>query len=108
MQVAKLSSMKKGWFIGNFSPTVYATEAVEVAVKEYPAGFQEEWHYHKVAAEFTVIVSGEVEMNGRRFIAGDIIVISPGEGTDFRTFAPTVTTVVKIPGATNDKFLKGQ
>jgi len=106
--VAKLSEMTKGWFIGNFSPTVLATEAVEVAVKEYPAGFSEEWHYHKIATEFTVIVSGEVEMNGRRYGKGDIIVIPPGVGTDFRTTTPTVTTVVKLPGAVNDKYTRVQ
>lgn len=108
MQVAKLESMVKGWFIGNFHPTLYTTEAVEVAVKEYPAGFSEEWHYHKIATEFTVIVYGEVEMNGQRYSKGDIIVISPGEGTDFRTLAPTITAVVKIPGAANDKYLRGE
>ena len=108
MRTAKLSTMTKGWFIGNFSPTLCATETVEVAVKEYPAGFTEAWHFHKVATEFTVIVSGEVEMNGSRYHAGDIIVISPGEGTDFKAVTPAVTTVVKLPGATNDKYLKGQ
>lgn len=105
MKVAKLSEMTKGWFVGSFSPTLCSTETVEVAVKDYPAGFAEEWHYHKIATEFTVIVSGEVEMNGQRFRKGDIIVIPPGEGTDFKTITPTVTTVVKLPGATNDKYL---
>ena len=102
----KLSTMTKGWFIGDFQPTLCATQSVEVAVKEYPAGFYEEWHYHKIASEFTVIVSGEVEMNGVRYGNGDIIVIKPGEGTDFKALTHTVTTVVKIPGATHDKFLK--
>lgn len=106
MQVSKLSAMTKGWFIGNFSPTLCATEAVEVAVKEYPAGFAEPWHYHKVATEFTVIVSGEAEINGRRFGRGDIIVMSPGESTEFRTLTPVVTTVVKLPGAQGDKYTK--
>lgn len=104
MQVARLDAMTKGWFIGNFAPTLAATEAVEIAVKEYPAGFSEAWHYHRVATEYTVIVRGEVEMNGRRFSAGDIIIIPPGEGTDFKTLLPTITTVVKLPGATNDKY----
>ena len=106
--ITKLQDMKKGWFIGDFSPTLFKTDAVEVAVKEYPADFQEEWHYHKVATEYTVIVSGEVEMNGRRYSKGDIIMIPPGEGTDFITLSPVVTTVVKFPGATNDKFLRGE
>lgn len=106
MKVFKLNKMFKGWFVGNFSPTLCATEAVEVAVKDYPEGFTEECHFHKIATEFTVIVSGEVEMNGRRYAKGDIIVIEPGEGTDFKTLTPVVTTVVKIPGAANDKYLK--
>ena len=98
--------MSKGWFVGNFSPSIIQTEAVEVAVKKYQAGFSEEWHFHRIATEITVIVSGEVEMNGQRFKEGDIVVIDPGEGTDFRAMTETVTTVVKIPGATNDKYLK--
>jgi quercetin dioxygenase-like cupin family protein len=106
MHIARLSDMTKGWFIGNFTPTLASTEAVEVAVKEYPAGFSEQWHYHKVATEYTVIVSGEVEMNGSRHASGSIIVIPPGEGTDFVALEPTVTVVVKLPGAPNDKFLK--
>lgn len=106
MKIAKLGDMTKGWFIGNFSPTLFPTEAVEVAVKEYPAGFSEEWHYHKIATEFTVIVSGEVVMNGKRYGSGDIIIVAPGEGTDFKTLTPVITTVVKLPGATHDKYLK--
>lgn len=106
--ITKLDDMTKGWFIGNFTPTLLPTEAVEVAVKEYPAHFREDWHYHKIATEFTVIISGEVEMNGRRYGKGDIIVIPPGEGTDFLTLTPVVTTVVKLPGATNDKYLRIQ
>jgi hypothetical protein len=27
-------------------------------------------------------------------------------GTDFRTTTPTVTTVVKLPGAVNDKYTR--
>jgi quercetin dioxygenase-like cupin family protein len=108
MRYAKLDDMKLGWFIGNFSPTLNATEDVEVAIKEYKAGDYEEWHYHKIATEYTVIVSGEAEMNGVNYIKGDIIVMPPGEGTDFRAVKNTVTAAVKIPGATNDKYLKGQ
>ncbi len=61
--------------------------------------------YHKIATEFTVIVSGEVEMNGQRYSKGDIIVIAPGEGTDFEALTPTITAVVKLPGAAHDKYL---
>lgn len=108
MKAAKLDSMIKGWFVGNFEPTLYKTNDVEVAVKQYKAGDREDWHYHKIATEISVIVSGRVRMNQREFSAGDIIMMEPGEGTDFEVLEDTVTTVVKLPGANNDKYLKGE
>jgi len=106
MRVDKLDAMTKGWFVGNFAPTLYATNDVEVAVKMYQAGDWEPWHFHKIATEITVIVSGEVEMNGRRFQAGDMITVVPNEGTDFRAVTDATNVVVKIPGANADKYTR--
>lgn len=106
MRVEKLETMVKGWFVGNFAPTLHQTGDVEVAVKDYRAGDYEDWHFHKIAREITVIIAGEVEMNGARYGQGDMIVIEPGEGTDFRALTDTTNVVVKIPGASNDKYTK--
>jgi hypothetical protein len=46
-------------------------------------------------------------MKGIEYIAGDIIRIAPGVYTDFHALEDTVTTVVKLPGALNDKYLEG-
>ena len=97
--------MVKGWFVGNFSPTLHQTQSVEVAVKRYRAGETETAHYHKIATEFTVVTQGEVEMNGKRYVSGDIVVIEPGDVTDFKALTDATTTVVKIPGATQDKYM---
>lgn len=102
MKVANLEDMVKGWFVGNFDPTLIKTNDVEVAVKEYKKGDYEEKHYHKIATEITVIVSGKVRMNGIEHSKGDIIVIEPNEATDFEALEDTV---VKFPGASNDKYL---
>jgi quercetin dioxygenase-like cupin family protein len=106
MKVAKLEDMVKGWFIGNFDPTLIKTNDVEVAVKEYKKGDYEEKHYHKIATEITVIVSGRVKMNDVEYSKGDIIVIEPNEATDFEALEDTVNAVVKFPGASNDKYIK--
>ena len=105
MKTAKLSDMIRGWFVGNFEPTLYKTNDVEVGVKEFVAGDFEEAHYHKVATEITVVMSGQVRMCNTILNAGDIIVIEPGEVTSFEALADGVLTVVKLPGANNDKFL---
>ena len=38
MKTAKIADMKRGWFIGNFEPSLFKTNDVEVAVKQYRTG----------------------------------------------------------------------
>ena len=96
--------MVRGWFIGDFEPSLYKTRDMEIGVKDYKAGEYEQQHYHKIATEFTVIIDGEVEMNGNIYSTGDVIRIMPNEITDFKAIRNTKTVVVKIPGAKNDKY----
>lgn len=106
MKVARLEDMVKGWFVGNFEPTLINTNDVEVAVKEYKKGDYESKHFHKIATEITVIVSGHVRMNGVEYRKGDIIVMEPNEVTDFECLEDgTKNVVVKFPGANNDKYI---
>lgn len=107
MKTARLNDMTKGWIVGNFEPTLLKTSDVEVAVKEYQKGEYEPRHYHKIATEITVIVSGRVRMNGGEYAAGDIVIMEPGEATDFECLEDgTKNVVVKHPGANNDKYLE--
>lgn len=102
---SNLSEMKLGWFVGNFEPSLYKTNDVEIGVKSYAKGEAEERHYHKIATEITVIVSGKVKMNNEIYEKGDILVIPPNFSTDFEALEDTVTTVAKLPGANNDKYI---
>jgi len=108
VKTAKLKDMVNGWFVGNFEPSLYKTNDVEVAVKSYKAGDSEQRHYHKIASEISVVIRGSAEMNGNVRKEGDIIVMEPGEVTDFKALEDTVNVVVKIPGANNDKYQRGQ
>ena len=108
MQIDRLDRMVKGWLIGDFEPAVIRTRDFEFGVKRYKAGASESWHYHKIATEVTVIVSGEAEMNGRSLNAGDIVVLHPGEGTDFSCLSDVVTAVIKTPGVPGDKYTEGK
>ena len=108
MRSAKLKDMVRGWFVGNFEPTLYRTNDVEVAVKEYKAGDYEDAHYHKIATEITVVMSGRIKMFEREFESGDIVVAEPDDVTRFDALTDAVLTVVKLPGANNDKYLVGE
>jgi len=105
MKQDRLDQMVKGWFVGAFQPTAFSTDACEVAVKYYKAGDCEGAHYHKVATEITLVLSGKVSMLEKSWSDGDIITISPGEATAFQALTDAVTVVVKVPGALDDKFL---
>ena len=105
MKIEQINKMTKGWFIGNFEPSLLKTNDVEVAVKSYNAGDYEEEHYHKIATEYTVIISGKVRMFDTEFVEGDIIVVEPGDITDFKALTDSVNVVVKIPGANEDKYI---
>lgn len=105
MKKHNLSDFTKGWFIGDFSPSLLPTKNFEVSIKRYKSGSIEMTHHHKVATEFTVIISGKVEMNSRVFQENDIIEIAPGESADFKVIEDTITCVVKLPSVRDDKYL---
>lgn len=105
MNSSRLEDMVNGWFVGAFEPTAHNSHACEVAVKNYSAGDTESAHFHKVATEITLVLSGTVRMCGREFSAGDIVVLQPGEITTFQALTDATNVVVKVPGALNDKYL---
>jgi len=103
MVVWNLENFKGGWFAGNFDPSCIKTEAFECAVKYYCSGDIDKPHYHAIATEVTVVISGEVRMNGKNYSKGDIIIIEPNEVTCFIALTDAVTAVVKIPSVIGDK-----
>jgi hypothetical protein len=104
MRRHKLQEMVKGWFVGEFKPSVFSTNACEVAVKKYKRGDVEAAHFHLVATEITVVITGKICMAGIELADGDIVVLEPGEVSSFEAISDAVSVVVKLPGALNDKF----
>lgn len=108
MKVDNIKTMTKGWFIGNFNPSLYHTDEFEIGIKRYKKGDKESAHYHKVATEYTVVILGTVRMFNRDFSEGDIIVVEPEDVTDFISLTDSVTAVVKIPCVKDDKYIVGE
>ena len=104
MTFRHLNDMVGGWLVGDFEPTCLRTAACEVACKHYEAGAYEDAHVHRVAIEITLIASGHARMGGRELSAGDIVILAPGDATDFTAIEPTTTIVVKMPSVLGDKY----
>jgi quercetin dioxygenase-like cupin family protein len=105
MRQARLGDMVRGWFVGAFTPAAHTSDACEVAVRHYRAGDREPAHFHKLATEITLVLSGQVRMAGQEWGEGDIVVLEPGEVTDFEALTDAVNIIVKTPAAAGDKFL---
>jgi quercetin dioxygenase-like cupin family protein len=105
MQQFKLDNMTKGWFVGAFEPAALKSTAAEVAMKQYKQGDVEELHHHKIATEVTLVASGTVRMCDKVWVAGDIIVMEPGEATAFEALTDATCVVVKTPSCLGDKYV---
>lgn len=104
MKIQKLEDMVKGWFVGNFDPTVYRTNDIEVGIKLLKTGDVNEEHFHKLATEITCIIEGECIVNDKKLTSGDIMIIKPYELSDFKALTDIKLVVIKIPGANDDKY----
>lgn len=105
MKFFHLNNMIGGWLVGNFEPHVIKSKEIEVAVKYYIAGQIESPHHHKITTEITVIVQGKVIINGEIYEAGSIIQVDPNESIEFTALTDAITTVIKTPSASNDKYM---
>lgn len=106
MKKYRLENFKRGWFIGDFEPSIVRTKGFEIAVQHYKKGDTERKHVHKLAEEFTVVISGKCQLNGQILEGGDIVVLEKEEAMteDFEALEDTITTVVKIPSVIGDKY----
>ena len=105
MTIHHIDEFTKGWFVGDFSPTLVSTPHVEVGIKIYKAGAVEPSHHHTVATELTVVISGRVQMMKQILLPGQIMRIEPGESTEFQALDDSVTVVVKSPCVAGDKYV---
>lgn len=107
MRLDSLKRMKLGWLFGNFSGGLFENKDVEVALKRYVKGEKCERHIHRLACEYTIIITGKVKMNGIEFFQDDIIIIEKEESTDFEALTDCCTLVIKTPSCPSDKYIVG-
>jgi len=105
MIIKKIDEMIKGWFVGNFEPTAYKTDVVEVSYKKHKKNEQYEMHYQTQVTEVNLLISGEMIMHGKKITAGDIFIMYPFEISDQQFLEDCEVICIKIPGSVNDKIV---
>ena len=104
MKKANLKDMQRGWFIGDFDPSVLKTAAFEVGVLTHKKGERWPVHYHSIASEYNVLLSGSMSTCGERIEAGTIFTIDAGEIADPIFHEDCTILCVKVPSIKGDKY----
>lgn len=96
--------MFRGWFIGNFEPSVLKTKDFEVGLLTHKQGEQWPKHYHAIATEYNLLVSGKMIIKETMIEPGDIFVIEPNEIADPSFLEDCTVLCVKVPSIPGDKY----
>ena len=82
MIVDKISRFTRGWFIGDFEPSLLKTKEFEVALISHEKDEYIPKHYHAIAIEYNVLLSGKMLINNRTIKPGEIFVFEKNEPVD--------------------------
>jgi quercetin dioxygenase-like cupin family protein len=104
MKIYKLSNMTRGWFIGDFEPSVLRTSEFEVGLLHHQKGERWAAHYHKSATEYNILISGLMKVQNTLIHSGDIFVFDKYEISDPEFLEDCKVLCVKTPSIKNDKF----
>ena len=105
MKISKLNEMTRGWFIGDFEPSIIRTKAFEVGILTHKKDEDWEEHYHKIASEYNVLLKGKMSINGTLLNEGDIFILEPMETALPVFMEDCVVLCVKVPSVIGDKYL---
>jgi len=107
MKIFNIETMTGGWFIGNFSPSIFKTKNFEVGIHEYKKGYvsPDKGHYHKIATEINYISYGKIQIDQKILSKGDIFMYEPYEKSYVTFLEDTQLFIIKIPSVPGDKYI---
>ena len=107
MRNSSLLNFTRGWLVGQFKPSLYSKD-YEIGFKYYVQGDSEKSHQHLLSEEVTIVLFGEVRMNGQIYSEGDIVIQEKGEFSDFECLSDRAILGVYRPDGSfpNDKHYK--
>ena len=105
MRIVDISDFTRGWFVGNFDPSLVKTEDFEVCYKTFVRGQSEAPGVQRIATEVTLVVDGKARINGKILEKGSVCLISPGESADFEAITDCAVIGIKFPSVPHDKVV---
>lgn len=94
-----LKDFHRGWFIGNFEPSLVRTEDFEIAVQEHKKGDIIDPHYQLTATEYNCVLFGSILVNNTILSKGDFFIFKPMEPCNIKIIEDVTILCVKMPSA---------
>lgn len=103
MKKAHIDNFIKGWFIGNFEPSLLKAN-FEVGVQTHAAGELHTDHFHKLSTEINLVIEGTIKINNQLFVPGDIFILEPYEISQVEYITDVKILVVRNQSDPDDKY----
>ncbi len=99
-----LNEMFRGWFIGNFEPSVFKSSCIEVGYLFHKKGEIWNVHYHNNLIEVNLLVKGKMILNNMEINENEIFVINQKEIACPIFLEDCNIVCIKIPNIVGDKI----
>lgn len=102
MEKINMKKMKRGYFIGDFEPSAFRTNQVEICYKGASKYTLDAGYYRKIDVQFIFLNRGTAEINGKKFKKFDLIKFEPGEVINIFALTNIEMTIIRFPGTKGD------
>lgn len=103
-QIWNSSQFIRGWFVGNFMPSIHKITQFEVGALTHVKNDRWDYHYHKKADEINILLEGSMLLNNHQINQHDVFIIPRGQ-VACPIFVETCRVMcIKIPSVIGDKY----
>jgi hypothetical protein len=99
-----IDSFVRGWFIGDFEPSILRTKTWEVALLRHNKGEKWDFHYHAQADEVNVLLNGRMMLNGYEIRSRNVFTIPKKQIACPFFLEDCLILCIKTPSVIGDKI----
>lgn len=104
MEIHNIKNYIRGWFIGDFYPSILKTKDFEIGLLTHKKNENWPMHFHKISTEYNILISGKMMINNYEINVGDIFIIYPNEIANPTFIEDCKIICIKVPSIIGDKY----
>jgi hypothetical protein len=105
IQIHKLEDMFRGWYIGNFEPSIFKHAGIECGYLLHKKGEKWPTHYHNNIIEVNLLIKGKMILNDIEINENEIFVIDKKALACPIFLEDCYIVCIKIPSMVGDKII---